>query len=171
MPWIIDGWLPQDGVVMLYGESESFKTYMAIHALLCVATGRRYANRDGFDGYAVGEPREVVLFPGESYSGVVQRINAAIEGDGFDRKLAAQNLVLVRDVYSLNHADGLAGMADEIEALDTRPAIVAVDTLNLALDGNEDSAEDVKRALSGLPRIGLQIRCCWPSHRSCRPRG
>ena len=68
----------------------------------------------------------------------------------FDRKLAAQNLVLVRDVYSLNHADGLAGMDDEIEALDTRPAIVAVDTLNLALDGNEDSAEDVKRALSGL---------------------
>ena len=29
------------------------------------------------------EPREVVLFAGESYSGVVQRINAAIEGGGF----------------------------------------------------------------------------------------
>lgn len=150
VPWIIDGWLPQDGVAILYGESESFKTYMAIHKLLCVATGRAYANRDGFDGYAVGDPREVVMFAGESYSGIVQRINAAIAGGVFDRKLVEQNLVLVRDVYSVNHAHGLAGMADEIEALDARPAIVAIDTLNLALDGNEDSAEDIKRALRGL---------------------
>lgn len=148
--WLIDGWLPRDGVALLYGESESFKTYLALHMLLCIATGTPFAARDGNSGYGVGEPQEVIIFAGESSSGVHQRIEAAIKGNGFDRNQLEQNLIIVDDVYSVNSADGLAAMADEIEGLSSKPAVIVVDTFNLALDGVEDSADDIKKAIKGL---------------------
>ena len=92
----------------------------------------------------------MILFAGEGYDDVLDRIDAAIEGGGFDRKLTEKHLIIVSDVYTLNWADGLARMADEIEALDARPAVIAVDTYNLALDGNEDGSDEAKRALRGL---------------------
>ena len=150
IPWIIKYWLPENGVTVIYGESQAFKTYMAINMLLCTATGTAYAKREDHDGYKVDGPREAILFAGESYRGVIQRINTAIEGGGFTRREVEDNLVLVSDVYSVNRADGLARMADEILALDAKPAIIVVDTLNLALEGNEDSAEEVKKAIRGL---------------------
>jgi hypothetical protein len=157
VPWIIPGWLSQDGVWIMYGKSESFKTYITINMLLCVATGTPWARSDGFKGCLVGTPRPVILFAGESHSGVVQRVHAAIKGNGFDRKLVEENLILVPVVYAINHADGLARMADEIEALKVRPAVIAVDTLNLALEGNEDSSDEIKRALRGLRALAMMF--------------
>lgn len=175
--WIIPGWLSRDAAWIMYGESESFKTYLTLNMLLCVATGTPWAARDGFEGYPVGEPRPVILFVGESYSGVVQRVHTAIAGNGFDRALVEHNLILVPDVCALNFADGLARMADEIEALEIRPAIVAVDTLNLALDGNEDSSDEVKKALRGIRTLASMFGAAGlvidhVGHRDkARPRG
>ena len=134
----------------LFGESEAFKTYVTINMLLCVATGTPWDAYEGFEGHPVDGPRDVILFAGEGYDDVLDRIDAAIEGGGFDRKLVEKHLIIVSDVYALNWANGLARMADEIEALDARPAIIAVDTYNLALDGNEDGSDEAKRALRGL---------------------
>ena len=140
----------KNGVNALFGESETFKTYITINMLLCVGTGTPWGAYEGFEGYRVDGPRDVILFSGEGYDDVLDRIDAAIEGGGFDRKLVEKNLITASDVYTLNRADGLAGMADEIEALDARPAVIAVDTYNLALEGNEDSSDEAKRALRGL---------------------
>ena len=148
--WAIDKWLLRNATNALFGESETFKTYVTINMLLCVATGTPWGAYEGFEGYAVDGPRDVILFAGEGYDDLLYRIHAAIRGEGFDRKLAEKHLIIVADVYSLNEANGLAGMADEIEELDSRPALIAVDTYNLALDGNEDSSDEAKRALRGL---------------------
>lgn len=118
--------------------------------LLCVATGTKFGAYEGFEGFSVDGPRDVILFAGEGYDDVLDRIDAALDGNGFDRMLVEKHLIVVSDVYTLNRADGLAGMADEIETLDARPAIIAVDTYNLALEGNEDGSEEAKRALRGL---------------------
>lgn len=154
--WAIGGWLLKDGMALLFGESEGYKTYIAITMLLCVATGTRWAARDGFEGYRVDGPRPVVIFAGESYRGVVLRVKAAIIAGGFDPELIAENLIIVPDVYSINSAEGLASMADEIEAVGVKPAIIAVDTYNLSLEGDEDSAIDNKRAIKGLRALAAR---------------
>ena len=147
--WVIHNWLQQGGVISQYGESGVFKTYVALNMLGCVTTGTPWAKREGFPGYRVGEAREAVIFAGEGSAGVGRRIKAMIAGNGFDRALVKQNLIIVPVPYSLNRAEGLAGMAEEIEVLGARPALIVVDTLNLALDGNEDSSEEIKKAISG----------------------
>ena len=148
--WAIDKWLPRDAANALFGESEAFKTYVTLNMLLCVATGTSWGAYKGFEGYRVDGPRDVILFAGEGYDDVLDRFDAAIEGGGFDRELVEENLIVVPDVYTLNYPNGLAGMADEIDALGARPAIIAIDTYNLALDGNEDGSDEAKRALRGL---------------------
>lgn len=153
--WVIENWLLKNGVNALFGESETFKTYITINMLLSVATGSSFCAYEGFEGYHVDGPRDVILFAGEGYDDVLDRIDAAIEGNGFDRKLIEKHLIVVSDVYTLNRADGLAGMADEIETLDSQPAIIAVDTYNLALEGNEDGSEEAKRALRGLRALAI----------------
>lgn len=88
---------------------------------------------------------------------MLDRIDAAIEGGCFDRKLVEDHLIIVEDVYSINQADGLAGMACLIQELGARPAVIAVDTDNLALDGNEDDATDAKRAVAGLRHLATMF--------------
>jgi len=148
--WAIDKWLPRNATNALFGESEAFKTYVTLNMLLCVATGTSWGAYKGFEGYRVDGPRDVILFAGEGYDDVLDRFDAAIEGGGFNRELVKKHLIVVSDVYTLNRADGLAGMADEIEVVEARPAVIAVDTYNLALEGNEDGSEEAKRALRGL---------------------
>ncbi len=147
--WIIRNWLPKGGVVALVGESGSFKTYVAVNMLGCKATGTPWAGREGFAGYPVGEAAPVAMFAGEMPKGVLRRIHIDIEGNKRDRALVKKHLLFVKTVYALNRPDGLAGMAMEIEKHGIRPAIIAVDTFNLALDGNEDTSEEVKKALAG----------------------
>jgi hypothetical protein len=178
VPWIIPGWLSQNSVWLLYGQSEHFKTYVLLTMLLCIATGTPWAAYDGFEGYAVGEPRRAAILAGESYNGVIQRVNALIEGLGFDRQLVESNLIIVRDVYALNNAEGLAGAADEFKALGaTQLAAIGYDTLTLALDGDEDSAGDIKLALRGLRAlatmfgaVGIAVDHVGHSEQA-RPRG
>ena len=153
--WAIENWLLKSGSNALFGESETFKTYITINMLLCVATGANFGAYEGFEGYRVDGPRDVVLFAGEGYEDVLDRIDAAIEGVGFNRDLVEKHMIVVSDVYTLNRADGLAGMADEIDTLDAKPAIIAVDTYNLALEGNEDGSEEAKRALRGLRALAM----------------
>jgi hypothetical protein len=153
--WAIDKWLLRGATNAIFGESESYKTYVTIRMLLCVATGTPFGAYDDFKGYRVDGPRDVILFAGEGYDDVLNRIDAAIEGGGFSRALVEKHLIVVSDVYTLNFADGLAGMADEIDALIARPAIIAVDTYNLALDGNEDAADETKKALRGLRALAV----------------
>jgi hypothetical protein len=155
--WIIRNWLTKDGVWFLYGESGAYKTYMAINMLLCVTSGRPWGRYDGCKGYHVGDPRQAIAFFGESSTGCVERTNTAIEGGKFDRKAVEQNLAVVDDVYAINRADGLAGMAFEINRLNLRPAMIVVDTMNLALDGNEDSSEEIKKAVKAYGAVALVI--------------
>jgi hypothetical protein len=155
--WIIQGWRPQGGVASPFGDSGSGKTYIAIHRALCVATGTPYARREDFAGFWVGPARPVVIFAGEDPEGVKQRINAAIQGGGFDRALAENNLIFVDTVYAINRPDGLAAMAEEIEAQRLRPALCIIDTWNLALDGNDDAADEAKKGISGTRALAVMF--------------
>jgi hypothetical protein len=157
LPWIIPGWLPLNSVVILYGESGAFKTYIAVNMANRIATGTPWAAHEGFTGYLVGEPSDVALFLGEAPDDVKRRIKADIVGTDLDEEIVGQRLLFVPTVYALNHADGLAGMADEIERLGLRPKVIVVDTFNLALDGNEDSAEEIKKAIHGLRALATMF--------------
>lgn len=177
LPWIIPGWMSRNSVWIMYGESGTFKTYMAINKALCIATGRPWGAYGDFKGYPTGKPRDVALFLGEDPDDVARRIRAAILGGRFDKELVGRHLVFVPTVYAINHADGLAGMANEIESLGARPAAIFVDTFNLALDGNEDASDEIKKAIHGLRSLammyeGAGVLIDHVGHRDgSRPRG
>ena len=41
--WLIKGVLPKQGVGLIYGKSQSFKSFVAMHMALCVTLGRFWA--------------------------------------------------------------------------------------------------------------------------------
>jgi len=43
--WLVKKLFPRVGVISLYGDSQSFKTFVAIHLCYCIALGKEFAGR------------------------------------------------------------------------------------------------------------------------------
>lgn len=137
--WIVKGLLPRAELVVLYGESGSGKSFMALDIGMAVARGQAWR------GLRVKAGR-VVYVAAEGGGGFRNRLKAYAQqhqvdlaGVPFGVVHAAPNLLLKPDALELAKAIKASGGAD----------VVVVDTWAQATPGgNENSAEDMGRALA-----------------------
>ncbi|UQT02551.1 primase/helicase [Serratia phage vB_SmaM-ChibiTotoro] len=73
--YVIQGLIPRRTVGIVYGASGAKKTFIALHASLCVASGNTFG---GAGGLPV-RPGSVIYFAPEDFSGVMERYNGWIE--------------------------------------------------------------------------------------------
>ena len=78
--WLIEGLLPEGALVVLYGPPGSLKTFVAIHAGLCVANGTAFLNREVAQG-------PVFYLAGENPAGFRLRIAAWKQHHGYTSAL------------------------------------------------------------------------------------
>lgn len=144
--WIVDGYIPPESVVVLFGPSGSGKSFLMVDIASCVATGCDWHGRRVQRGSVV-----VVAAEGAAY------LPTRFETWCGHRGVSSETL----DVHLMPHGLQLLDQEDvdsflaELQRDEIAPRIVFLDTLSLCLtpDGDENSTRDMNKAISLVRRI------------------
>jgi RecA-family ATPase len=145
--WLVEGVIPAGCLTTLYGAPGSAKSFLALDAALCVATGTK------FHGAPVKHGR-VVYSLGEGIRGLRWRIEAwCIAHPTADRADIMSNFVVIpRAVHLLEEYD-VSLLFNTIERQKSVDLLI-IDTLARALvGGDENSAGDVGRAIAACDAV------------------
>ncbi len=146
--WLIKDLLPETGLVMVFGNTGSGKTFFVLDLLLSIARGKSWCGRDTIQG-------PVVYVAAEGSSGISKRIRVYTQHHGLNEEAlpfgvidAAPNLVADTDHTSLIKAIRDYGGAK----------VVVIDTMAQTSPGaNENAAEDMGLYLSKCKEIQKEL--------------
>lgn len=162
-PWLIEGTLPQLGLLAVYGAPGDGKTFAVLDMAMCVATGTPWHGKAVQKGY-------VIYISAEGGGGIGKRVGAWLDEHGIGKDDYAT--VMARFIVSTIsvHPDSedlqeilnatvddpeyqheLANYVDDDEA--QPPLLIVVDTLARCFVGDENQQEDMGafvRALDAL---------------------
>ena len=138
MEWIIRGVLPRAELCVLYGESGSGKSFLALDLCAAITRGIEWRSKRTARG-------SVVYVCAEGAGGFKARLRAYAQG----RDCALHELpAVIPDAPNLLEAKDAAALAHGILAWG-RPDVVVIDTLSATTPGgNENSGEDMGLVLS-----------------------
>jgi phage/plasmid primase-like uncharacterized protein len=148
--WLVKHWLQADAMVMLFGPSGCGKTFVALDWLLSIAT-----NLPDWQGHRV-RGGDVVYLCGEGHHGLRARIAAwsqAHDNTDIGRMFVSQGAT------DLDKVDGLRLVVQSIHDSGLHPEVIAVDTLNRFLSGDENSAQDTKVFLDSCSALMQEFHC------------
>lgn len=156
LDYIVDDWLVASEQSFIAGESQSGKSFLAMHAAMCIATGRPFFGRDV-------QPGLVIYQAGESGTGVLDlRIPAWLDHHGVtDASNIPLEILPARvDLFS-PEGDAAAFLATVKRiAADWHPIplrAVFIDTLSKVMPGaNENDGRDISRVLSRFEAISRE---------------
>lgn len=135
--WIVKGVIPRAELVVLFGESGSGKSFMALDLAACIARGLPWRGRRVNAG-------RVVYIAAEGAGGFRNRVVAHVQAHG----------LTYADLARIDIIDAAPNMLLKDDALDVAKAIgradlVIVDTwAQVTAGGNENAGEDMGKALS-----------------------
>lgn len=160
--WLVKGLFPDRGLGMLVGESQAGKSFVGVHAAICIARGQPFFGRKV-------KPGGVLYIAAEGGSSVIPRIKAADEAIGATLpdnhlvrkgktpmtrapiKVMTETPNLSRDGDPAALARTLRALHAEMEGTDYPLTFVVLDTLHAAMCGaDEQSAADTGHALKPL---------------------
>ena len=152
--WLIDDIFSIGDKSVVGGPSQSGKSFLAIHAGMCIAIGM------DFFGHQVS-PGLVIYLVGEGARGVKKRLRAwrTHHNVAFDRKTP---FVFLRAAVDLYRQDGDIGpLIEEIKAIsslyDLPLRMVVIDTLaTSAIGADENSARDMGMVMANVARINAE---------------
>lgn len=137
--WMIENLFEANSLVMLAGPSYSFKSFLLLDWLLCMASGRSWIGRKTAHcrvGYALGEGKASLL----------KRINAWVN---WFRPTEAEmasikaNFRVTFEVPQMASKASVDNMLADLEKEDFKPEIIAVDTFARSFVGlDENDAKD-----------------------------
>lgn len=144
--WLIHGILPLGGLVGLYGQPGTGKSFLAIDMAMCVASGlpwHEHAVEQGF----------VLYVSAEGGTGIGKRADGWLSTYGVSASVLkmgwlTQSIPINSDSEDMNVLFGR--LNDEIPE---QPILVIIDTLARCFDGNENEQEDMGRFISGVDRL------------------
>jgi hypothetical protein len=149
LAWAIKGWLPANGLSMIYGESGAGKTFITLDMACCVACGLDW---HGFKT----KPGVVVYLCGEGNYGLKQRIAAWSKRYGITD---LDNLIVSNRAFDLNMRteEGIVKAVKELTDRDV--SLVIIDTLNNHMDGDENLAKDTRKLVNACKQLIFDLRC------------
>lgn len=140
--WFIKRVLPRAGLGMIYGESGSGKSFLALDVAMAIARGRPWRDHRTTKG-------RVVYIAAEGAAGFLNRLRAYADYNQID--LAKYPIGVVTDAPNFMVDDDRV-LAKRIE--DTGGAdLIIDDTLAQSMIGNENAGEDMTKVLSHLKRL------------------
>jgi RecA-family ATPase len=143
---LIESWLPEGGIHLLYAPKDCFKSFLAVDWFLCVASGRAWNGWQAKQGPAI-------YIAGEGNHGLRRRFNAWC----IRHRIAFESLPIAVSQWPMQalDADNVAQWSEhiaEVEAHYGAPArFVVVDTLATNFGpGDENAPTDMARFLAML---------------------
>ncbi len=143
--YLVKGWLAQGGASVAFGPSNVGKSFWALDLSLCIAAGRDWHGRRVSGG-------PVIFAVLEGGYGFIHRIEAIRRSD--------PDLVANAEFYLMTAPINLADPIDVnalIEVLaDLTPALIVIDTLARAMQGDENSTQEMGGLIRGVDQIRRQ---------------
>lgn len=152
--WLIPGVLPSRGVGMLYGESGSYKSFLALDMASCLGFG--------IPGQWGAPPvkNDVLFLAGEGPVGTArQRWPAWMEWQGIEFR--NDHRLLIKDrVPFYTDSDGWENVKADLAELNAKPALIVIDTLSRLIIGmDENSAKDASMIIDFAEKLARYYEC------------
>jgi RecA-family ATPase len=154
--FLIDGILPKQGVGLLYGASQAFKSFVAIHTGLCLARALSWAGRRT-------ERASVVYLAAEGAAGLPKRRQGLVEAgrappDGVD-------FGLLPAVPNLGTASGDCDLLiAAIESAGVKPGLIIIDTVAKVIGGADENGPGMAQFLVNAEALSsISAASSWPS--------
>ena len=132
--WLIKGFIPEGSFGIWYGEPGTFKSFLALHASLCLANGNEFFGRMVHQG-------DVFFLAGESAAGFRPRTMAWEQHFGFPNAHPPFHIQI--GGAALNQPGEVQRLARDILAISENPKLIVIDTAQVYLSGNENSPDDM----------------------------
>jgi len=153
--------LMRDGMSVIYGDSNSGKTFLAVHLAACVARGDRFLGRRT-------EPGMVLYLATEAAGSVVRRLKAYKK----HHKINALDVVVVKSpINFFDGADDTRKITDLVKQLEQehnkKIVMVIGDTMaRISAGANENSGQDMGVILKHADHIKLECEThfLWIHH-------
>ena len=139
--WLIKGHVQKDGLMMVYGESGAYKSFLVLDQALTIAAGL-----PDWNGAKV-TPATVLYLTGEGKTGLQKRIAAWAQ----ERGVALSDLRFYAGPFSvaMNKHEEEEKLINAVKAAGVRPDWIILDTLIHYLDGDENKAQDARDLIVG----------------------
>lgn len=150
-PYLVKQWLDRDATSLVFGASNTGKSFFALDLAVHIAAGERW------QGFRVTQGR-IIYVAAEGGLGFSKRIHAiSKELPELFAKAQEQfcHLPLQLDLHATEDADAL------LTAIDDRPVdMLIIDTLAMSFGaGNENDGKDVTQFLTNIARIRENLGC------------
>jgi hypothetical protein len=159
--WLIKKLFPRVGVVSVFGDSRSFKTFLLVHASYCVALGRNFAS------FKIKNAGPIVYIAAEDAAGARKRVLGYHMAKAKDLPPRTDIPIAVVDVApNLGKTPGDAkALIREIEKSVKdrgfgRPSMVVIDTLNQTLGDADENGPGMQAFMSNATEIARKLQCC-----------
>ena len=169
--FLIDGVIPKQGVGLMYGASQSFKSFGAKHLGLCVARGKPWAIRRT-------ERAPVVYLAAEGAAGLRKRKAGYVKAGrappndvDFALISAAPNLGADKEDYDR--------LVATIEGAGIKPGLIIIDTIAKVIGGADENGAGMAQFLVNAQALAMHFACFvlavhhtgWKEDAKDRPRG
>jgi hypothetical protein len=143
--WLIDGMLPENSLAEVFGESGSFKSFLALDMALSIAAGSDYHGRPTLQG-------TVVNVCAERFYGTRKRVLAWAAVRGIAPESPPIHFI-GRAIDVRNGSEDLKALREELAKIAGPIRFVVIDTLNRNLQGDENSSADMRDFIAGCDEI------------------
>jgi hypothetical protein len=155
--WQVDGVLPEKAFVNLYGDSATFKSFVALDMALAIACGLPWHGRPV-------KPGVVLYVLGEGQGSFATRMRAWMAANGVTEPPARFHAIL--QPVGFGDVPALAALRDAIKASDVDPDVIVIDTLARNFGaGDPDKTKDMSAFVTGVDFIRLEFGAsAWVVH-------
>ncbi len=152
--WLVKDYLEADTLTVLFGESGTMKSFVALDLGLCIATGTPW------HGSEVKNPGPVFYIAGEGFRGLPARLKAWCLANGAPETIPF--FVSSRPAQFLDAASALQ-VRQAVEKMTEehgKPKTLIVDTLSRCFGpGDENSTADMTAFVNALDDIRISLGC------------
>lgn len=149
--WLIEDWISEESLNMIYGASGSGKTFLALSMLCAIAHGRRWYEQGAKRGCCV-------LVAGEGVGGLRKRLIAYHQEHNlpFDAPL-----IVIPQAVNLMQAEDIDALIETIEIMrgDLPVKMICIDTLARSMSGaEEDKSKEMGVAIQHMDRLRTHFK-------------
>lgn len=147
--WLINDFLPEGAYAILFGASQSFKTFVAIDIAMNVATGGWHGSEDNaWNGEVMGQGN-VMFALGEGRSGITKRIRAWEERHYGGNEIEDLRFVISDPVPSITRPlDGWLAAAHERQPEGYK--LIILDTVGRAMQASNENSQEAASAFTQM---------------------
>lgn len=148
--WMIEGLFEANSLVMVAGPPASFKSFLVLDWILCMACGRKWHGR-------ATEPAKVLYVLGEGRSSLLKRVQVWIHYN----RLSPQELALLKENFKVTFEVPQMAQKASVDNLlvslgedGFKPTVIAIDTFARSFVGmDENSQKDVGLWIESADRL------------------